>query len=339
VPAQPARSMKPFPLLLLSTAILLMAVLLSLGIGRYPVTPGAALSFLVSGETLDPHLQTVLFRIRLPRIIAAIGAGGALALAGAAYQGMFRNPMVSPDILGVSSGAGFGAALAILLALPVAGVQASAFAGGLAAVLLAVAISLSVKKENNSTLVLVLSGIIISALFSALIALVKFTADPENRLPAITFWLMGSLADIRMQELPAVLLLVLAGSLAVILSGWKLNVLSFGEDEAKTLGIPTTRLRMLVITAATLITASVIALCGLVGWIGLVVPHIARMLGGPDHRLQLPLSFLLGGSALLLFDTIARTISASEIPIGIITALAGAPFFIAILKLKAKQSW
>ncbi|TNJ36897.1 FecCD family ABC transporter permease [Prosthecochloris vibrioformis] len=331
--------MKPFPLLLLSTAILLMAVLLSLGIGRYPVTPGAALSFLVSGETLDPHLQTVLFRIRLPRIIAAIGAGGALALAGAAYQGMFRNPMVSPDILGVSSGAGFGAALAILLALPVAGVQASAFAGGLAAVLLAVAISLSVKKENNSTLVLVLSGIIISALFSALIALVKFTADPENRLPAITFWLMGSLADIRMQELPAVLLLVLAGSLAVILSGWKLNVLSFGEDEAKTLGIPTTRLRMLVITAATLITASVIALCGLVGWIGLVVPHIARMLGGPDHRLQLPLSFLLGGSALLLFDTIARTISASEIPIGIITALAGAPFFIAILKLKAKQSW
>ncbi|ANT65039.1 FecCD family ABC transporter permease [Prosthecochloris sp. CIB 2401] len=331
--------MKPFPLLLLSTAILLMAVLLSLGIGRYPVTPGAALSFLVSGETLDPHLQTVLFRIRLPRIIAAIGAGGALALAGAAYQGMFRNPMVSPDILGVSSGAGFGAALAILLALPVAGVQASAFAGGLAAVLLAVAISLSVKKENNSTLVLVLSGIIISALFSALIALVKFTADPENRLPAITFWLMGSLADIRMQELPAVLLLVLAGSLAVILSGWKLNVLSFGEDEAKTLGIHTTRLRMLVITAATLITASVIALCGLVGWIGLVVPHIARMLGGPDHRLQLPLSFLLGGSALLLFDTIARTISASEIPIGIITALAGAPFFIAILKLKAKQSW
>ncbi len=331
--------MKPSVILLLSTAILLMAVLLSLGMGRYPVTPGAALSFLVSGETLDPHLQTVLFRIRLPRIIAAIGAGGALALAGAAYQGMFRNPMVSPDILGVSSGAGFGAALAILLALPVAGVQASAFAGGLAAVLLAVAISLSVKKENNSTLVLVLSGIIISALFSALIALVKFTADPENRLPAITFWLMGSLADIRMQELPAVLLLVLAGSLAVILSGWKLNVLSFGEDEAKTLGIHTTRLRMLVITAATLITASVIALCGLVGWIGLVVPHIARMLGGPDHRLQLPLSFLLGGSALLLFDTIARTISASEIPIGIITALAGAPFFIAILKLKAKQSW
>lgn len=331
--------MKPFTLLLFSTAMLVVAVLLSLGIGRYPVTPGEALSFLVSGQTLDPHLQTVLLRIRLPRIIAAIVAGGALALAGAAYQGMFRNPMVSPDILGVSSGAGFGAALAILLALPVAGVQASAFTGGLVAVLLAISISRTVGKQHNSTLILVLSGIIISALFSALVSLVKFTADPESRLPAITFWLMGSLADIRMQELPVVLLIVLAGSLPIILSGWKLNLLSFGEDEAKALGIHTTQLQMIVITAATLMTASVIALCGLVGWIGLVIPHIARMLGGPDHRLQLPLSFLLGGSTLLLFDTIARTISASEIPIGIITALAGAPFFIVILNLKAKQSW
>lgn len=325
--------------MLLATAMLVMAVLVSFSIGRYPVTPADALSFLASGQTLDPHLQTVLFRIRLPRIIAAIVAGGALALAGAAYQGMFRNPMVSPDILGVSSGAGFGAALAILLALPVAGVQASAFAGGLIAVVLAVSISHTVGKAHNSTLVLVLAGIIISALFSALVSLIKYTADPESRLPAITFWLMGSLADIRMQELPAVLILVLAGSLPVILSGWKLNLLSFGEEEAKTLGIHTTRLRMLVITAATLITASVIALCGLVGWIGLVVPHIARMLGGPDHRLQLPLSFLLGSSTLLLFDTIARTISASEIPIGIITALTGAPFFIVILKLRTRQSW
>ena len=319
--------------------LLLVAAVFSLQNGRYPVSGTQLLSLLLDGRCKDPHLHTVMYNIRLPRIIAAIAVGGALSLAGAAYQGMFRNPMVSPDILGVSSGAGFGAALAILLSLPVAGVQASAFAGGILAVVLAISISRSIGRHHNAILVLVLSGIIISALFSALISLAKFSADPENRLPAITFWLMGSLADIRLQELPTVLALVAAGSLPILLSGWRLNVLSFGEDEAKALGIHTSRVRMIVIGCATLITASVIALSGLIGWIGLVMPHAARMISGPDHRIQLPVSFLLGGLALLVFDNIARSITASEIPIGIITALAGAPFFIILLKLTSRKTW
>lgn len=316
-----------------------MAAVFSLQNGRYPVSGTQLLSLLLDGRCEDPHLHTVIYNIRLPRIIAAIAVGGALSLAGAAYQGMFRNPMVSPDILGVSSGAGFGAALAILLSLPVAGVQASAFAGGILAVILAISISRSIGRHHNAILVLVLSGIIISALFSALISLAKFSADPENRLPAITFWLMGSLADIRLQELPSVLALVAAGSLPILLSGWRLNVLSFGEDEAKALGIHTSRVRMIVIGCATLVTASVIALSGLIGWIGLVMPHAARMISGPDHRIQLPVSFLLGGLALLVFDNIARSVTASEIPIGIITALAGAPFFILLLKLTSRKTW
>jgi len=316
-----------------------VAAVFSLQNGRYPVSGTQLLSLLLDGRCEDPHLHTVIYNIRLPRIIAAIAVGGALSLAGAAYQGMFRNPMVSPDILGVSSGAGFGAALAILLSLPVAGVQASAFAGGILAVILAISISRSIGRHHNAILVLVLSGIIISALFSALISLAKFSADPENRLPAITFWLMGSLADIRLQELPAVLALVAAGSLPILLSGWRLNVLSFGEDEAKALGIHTSRVRMIVIGCATLVTASVIALSGLIGWIGLVMPHAARMISGPDHRIQLPVSFLLGGLALLVFDNIARSVISSEIPIGIITALAGAPFFILLLKLTSRKTW
>ncbi|MBF0585328.1 iron ABC transporter permease [Prosthecochloris sp. N3] len=319
--------------------LLLVAAVFSLQNGRYPVSGTQLLSLLMDGRSEDPHLHTVIYNIRLPRIIAAIAVGGALSLAGAAYQGMFRNPMVSPDILGVSSGAGFGAALAILLSLPVAGVQASAFAGGMLAVVLAISISRSIGRHHNAILVLVLSGIIISALFSALISLAKFSADPENRLPAITFWLMGSLADIRLQELPAVLALVAAGSLPILLSGWRLNVLSFGEDEAQALGIHTSRVRMIVIGSATLVTASVIALSGLIGWIGLVIPHAARMISGPDHRVQLPVSFLLGGIALLVFDNIARSVSPSEIPIGIITALAGAPFFIVLLKLTSRKTW
>ena len=319
--------------------LLLVAAVFSLQNGRYPVSGTQLLSLLLDGRCEDPHLHTVIYNIRLPRIIAAIAVGGALSLAGAAYQGMFRNPMVSPDILGVSSGAGFGAALAILLSLPVAGVQASAFAGGILAVILAISISRSIGRHHNAILVLVLSGIIISALFSALISLAKFSADPENRLPAITFWLMGSLADIRLQELPSVLALVAAGSLPILLSGWRLNVLSFGEDEAKALGIHTSRVRMIVIGCATLVTASVIALSGLIGWIGLVMPHAARMISGPDHRIQLPVSFLLGGLALLVFDNIARSVTASEIPIGIITALAGAPFFILLLKLTSRKTW
>ncbi|KAA6232422.1 FecCD family ABC transporter permease [Chlorobium phaeovibrioides] len=309
----------------------------SLLIGRYPV-PLSSLHLLVQGGgNDDPAIATVLFSIRLPRIIGAVLVGGALSLSGSAYQGLFRNPMVSPDILGVSSGAGFGAALAILLSLPVFLIQVSAFIGGLCAVLLALTVARSAAKRHEGILVLVLSGIVISAVFTALISLMKYVADPESKLPTITYWLMGSLADIRMSDLPAVLAFLGVGMVPLLLLSWRLNVLSFGEEDARSLGINITAVRITVIIAASLITASVISISGLIGWIGLLVPHAARLLVGPDHRLQLPLSFLLGGMLLLFFDAIARTILTIEIPIGIVTALVGAPFFIVILKYSSRK--
>jgi len=246
--------------------------------------------------------------------------------------------MVSPDILGVSAGAGFGAALAILLSWPILFVQASAFAGGLVAVFLAITVSRAASKRHEGILVLVLSGIVISAVFTALISLMKYAADPESKLPTITYWLMGSLADIRMSDLPAVAAVLAAGALPLMLLSWRLNVLSFGDDEARSLGIDISVVRFTVIVSASLITASVISVSGLIGWIGLLVPHAARLLVGPDHRVQLPLSFLLGGIFLLFFDNLSRALFPVEIPIGIVTALVGAPFFIALLKFSPRQS-
>ncbi|MBN1928993.1 MAG: iron ABC transporter permease [Chlorobiaceae bacterium] len=331
--------MKSVVVLAVAVVVLLLLVIGSLAVGRYPVSIMALALSLVNGANDDPVVSTVLFAVRLPRILGAVLVGGALSLAGAAYQGMFRNPMVSPDILGVSAGAGFGAALGILLSLPVFFVQLSAFTGGLGAVLLAVTVSRAASKRHEGILVLVLSGIVISAVFSALISLMKYVADPESKLPAITYWLMGSLADIRMADLPVVLLFLAAGALPLLLLTWRLNVLSFGDDDARSLGINIAAVRGTIIVAASLITASVISISGLIGWIGLLVPHAARLLVGPDHRVQLPLSFLLGGIFLLLFDNLSRTLFPVEIPIGIVTALVGAPFFIAILKFSSRKAW
>ncbi|TCD47466.1 iron ABC transporter permease [Chlorobium sp. N1] len=320
-------------------ALLLLALLVvvSLLVGRYPVPPETLLALVLDGSGDEPVHATVLFSIRLPRIIGALLVGGALSLAGAAYQGLFRNPMVSPDILGVSSGAGFGAALAILLSLPVIAVQVSAFLGGLGAVLLAVTVAKAAAKRHEGVLVLVLSGMVISAVFTALISLMKYVADPESKLPTITYWLMGSLADIRMADLRAVLPFLCIGILPLLLMSWRLNILSFGEDDARSLGVNVKVVRFATVVASSLITASVISISGLIGWVGLLVPHAARLLVGPDHRLLLPLSFLLGGMLLLVFDAIARTLLSIEIPIGIVTALVGAPFFIFILKSSSRK--
>jgi ABC-type enterochelin transport system permease subunit len=219
--------MKGVSLLLVCLVALGGVSLLSLGVGRYPVSPPAILSWLVTGQSADANLPVVLLGIRLPRLVAAIAAGGALSLAGAAYQGLFRNPMVSPDILGVSSGSGFGAALGILFSLPVAAVQALSLAGGITAVLCAVLISRAIGRSNDSVLVLVLSGIVISSLFGALLSLLKYIADPLDKLPAITYWLMGSFADIRTGELGTAVAMVLAGAIPLLLVSWRLNVLSF----------------------------------------------------------------------------------------------------------------
>lgn len=331
--------MKGLPIILLCMGLLAACLLLSLGIGRYPVSPGEILTWITGGTGLDGNVPLVMLQIRMPRLVAAVAVGGALALAGASYQGLFRNPMVSPDILGVSSGSGFGAALAILLSMPAAAVQLMSFTGGITAVLVAVSISKVIGKGRDSVLVLVLSGIVVSSLFGALLSMLKYIADPLDKLPAITFWLLGSLVDIRPMDLAVVLPVVVGATIPLALVSWKLNVMSFGEEEARSLGVPTGVMRAIIIVCATMVSASVISVCGIIGWIGLVVPHIARFLTGPDHRMLFPVSFLFGGTFMLAVDTIARSAASVEIPLGIITAVAGAPFFVWIMKQSSQKSW
>ncbi|NTU57510.1 MAG: iron ABC transporter permease [Chlorobiaceae bacterium] len=330
--------MKGVSLILVCACVLAGICILSLGFGRYPVSPGTIISWLITGGSTDGNVPLIMVSIRLPRMFAAVVAGGALAISGAAYQGLFRNPMVSPDILGVSSGAGFGAALAILLSMSQAFVQLMSFTGGISAVLIAVAVSRAIGRGHDSVLVLVLSGIVVSSLFGALISMLKYVADPLDKLPAITYWLMGSLADIRIRELRTVLFMVAAGAVPLMLVSWRLNVLSFGEEEARSLGLHTGIMRAVVIVCATMVTASVISLCGIIGWVGLVVPHISRFIAGPNHRMLLPVSFLIGSAFMLAVDTVARSAVSVEIPIGIITAVAGAPFFIWVMKKSSIRS-
>ncbi len=335
----------------------------SLFFGRYMMDPVETLRILVVGSanmlldgvssllsTLTGHQvllpffeqtwgaseQTVVFQIRLPRVIAAMLVGGGLALAGASFQGLFRNPLVSPDILGVAAGAGFGAALGILLSGNPWVVQVSAFVFGIVAV--AVTYGISRIYHNSSTLVLVLAGIIVGSLFSALLALAKYVADPYDTLPAIVFWLMGSLSAVSNADIIAVAPPILLGSLCLFLIRWRINLLSVGEEEAQALGLDTKKMTVVLIVASTVVTASAVCISGIVGWVGLVVPHIGRMLVGPDFKKLIPVSAVLGGSFLLIVDDIARTLTATEIPLGILTALIGAPFFAYLLTQK-KVGW
>jgi iron complex transport system permease protein len=273
----------------------------------------------------------VLLQIRLPRLLACLLVGSGLALAGSSYQGLFNNPMVSPDILGASAGAGFGAAVGILLGFDFAAIQALSFAGGLIAVLLAWVLAAGLCRRGDPVLMLVLVGILIGSMFTALISLTKYLADPYNKLPVITFWLLGSFAsitpkDVRLAGIPIVL-----GCIPLLLLRWRLNVLCMGEQEARTLGVNTGALRFIVIVCATLITAATVSMCGMVGWIGLVIPHLARLVVGPNHKILLPAAALMGGGFLLLVDDVARTAGPLEIPVGVLTALIGAPFFLFLL--------
>ncbi len=321
------------------TVLLIITLLFSLTVGRYPLSINDLLGYIFTRNYSDESLPTILLNVRLPRIIGAILVGGTLSVAGASYQGMFRNPMVSPDILGVSSGAGFGASLAIILSLPLIGIQLMAFGFGLLAVFLALLVGRIVGKNHDKILMLVLSGMVTGAIFNALISLMKYLADSDTKLPDITFWLMGSLAGIDLDELKTIIPLIVVGITPLLLLGWRMNVLSFGEDEAKTLGINTTRLRIIVITSASLITASVVCVSGLIGWVGLIIPHFARFLVGPDHKVMLPTAFLSGSIFMLIVDNIARSASSLEIPLGILISLIGAPLFLVFLARSTKKSW
>ncbi|SFB48096.1 FecCD family ABC transporter permease [Azotobacter beijerinckii] len=332
------------PRLLFILGLLLFALIVaSFGIGRYPVPPDTALAILAA-KTLPiapdwpPEIEAVVLGIRLPRILAALLVGAALTASGASYQGLFRNPMVSPGILGVSAGASLGAALAILLGYGMLGIQVLAFLCGLVAVGTTWLISNGLGRRGDPLLVMVLAGIVVGTLFTAFVSLVKFVADPLNTLPTITFWLMGSLASV---ELPDLLIAgppILLGLTVLLAMSWTLNVLCFGDEEARAMGLETGRLRLAIIVSATLVTAAAVAIAGIIGLVGLIVPHLARMLVGPDHRVLLPVSTLLGAGFLLVVDGVARSLFEVEVPLGIVTSIIGAPFFLYLMN-QSRKAW
>jgi iron complex transport system permease protein len=324
------------PLIVLGL-VFLAAVWCSLMVGRYDVPLATWWRILVAPDRSGiPGI--VLLQVRLPRIVAGILIGAGLATSGAAYQGLFRNPMVSPDILGASAGAGFGAAAGILLGFGIVGIQCMSFAFGLTAVLLTCAAAGRLARSGDPILTLVLVGILVGSIFTALVSLAKYVADPYSKLPAITFWLMGSLAAIHVRDVEFALVPMLLGLVPLVLLRWNLNVLSFGEEEARSLGAATGKLRWIIILCATLLTASAVSVAGMVGWVGLVIPHLARMIVGPDYRVLLPASLLLGGTYMLLVDDLARTILSTEIPLGTLTSLVGAPFFLYLL-MRTQRGW
>ncbi|WP_240986699.1 FecCD family ABC transporter permease [Acididesulfobacillus acetoxydans] len=320
---------------------LLVSFFLSFPLGRYGISPWLLLKVLAAKvfplrHTWPATVDTVVFEVRLPRILAAMAVGAALSASGAAYQGMFKNPLVSPDILGASAGAAFGAALAIYYSWNITGIEVSAFLFGLMAVLLAY--YLSRKIRHDPMLALVLAGILIGTLFTSFTSLIKYLADPYDKLPAITFWLMGSLAAVTPKDIATAAVPMFIGGLPLYLLRWRINVLSLGDEEAQALGLETGRLRLVVILCSTLMTAAAVSISGLVGWVGLIVPHLARMIVGPNYKVLLPASLFLGGAYLLLVDDLARTAASVEIPLGILTSLIGAPFFIYLL-LRSKRGW
>jgi iron complex transport system permease protein len=321
---------------LVSSVVLLGLVALAFAVGRYPVSLSELFS-VVSGQPVAANVETVVLQVRGPRVLAALLIGAALAAAGSAYQGMFRNPLVSPDILGVSTGAALGAVFAIFLSQNILMTQAFAFGGGLAAVGMVYGVG-SRLRGHDPLLALVLTGVVIGTLLGSAIALLKYLADPYNQLPAITFWLLGSLASIAPKDLLVAAPLALAGLVPMLLLRWRMNLLALPDDEARALGVDTRRLRMLVVACATLMTASVVAISGIIGWVGLLIPHAARLLVGPDFGRLLPLAMLMGAAFMLAVDTLCRTLAAIEVPPGVLTALIGTPFFLWLFAL-ARRTW
>ncbi|WP_328702852.1 FecCD family ABC transporter permease [Arenibaculum pallidiluteum] len=325
-----------------SVALCLLAVL-ALAVGKFPVHPLDVARVLASAvlgmpSDLAPAIDTVVLQVRLPRVASALLVGAALAAAGCTYQALFRNPLVSPDILGVSSGAAFGAVLGIFLSLPVAAIQGLGFAGGIAAVAAVLAITRAVRSSHDAALVLVLAGVVVGSLLGAGVSLLTWLADPYDQLPAIAFWLLGSLASVKAPDLASLALPVLVGLVPLALLRWRVNLMSLGEEEARALGVETGRIRAALIVAATLMTAAAVSQAGVVGWVGLVVPHLARMLVGPDFVRLLPASALLGAAYLLGVDTAARMLGATEIPLGVLNAALGAPFFLWLLA-RTRRPW
>lgn len=334
-PDQP-KKLAPITAMTALMVLLIAAFFLSLTMGRYGIPVPVLMQVLLGklpgiAQTAPDTLQRVLFDVRIPRILCGLMVGGALAGSGATYQGVFRNPMVSPDILGASAGAGFGAAFAILNNFSIFGVEIMAFVSGIAAVALTYFLGGVIGRKGNTVLLLVLTGIVVQSLFSAFTSFIKYNADPNNKLPEITYWLMGGLNASGKKQVLMILIPFVIGIIPLFLMRWKINILSFGDEEAKTLGVNTRRTRLILILASTLLTSASIAISGMVGWVGLIIPHLARLVVGPNFRTLLPASILIGGTFLLIVDDIARTALITEIPLSILTAIIGAPFFLFLL--------
>lgn len=312
-----------------------MGFLLALSMGQYQIPPETVLRVLVgadTAETVKPNIITTIFNVRLPRILLSLLAGAGLAASGAAFQSLFANPLATPDTLGVANGASFGAALGLLLGFGSFGVQGFSLLFGLTAVAMVFGVNRTAAGRNSSLLMVILSGIVISSLFSALVSLVKFVADPQDTLPVITFWLMGRFSGVTRRTLLLALPLISVGTVLIFLLRFRLNALSLPEEEARAMGINLKRLRIMVILAAAMTTAAVVSACGVIGWVGLLVPHICRMIFGNDNRRVVPAAILSGAFFMLAADTLARCATASEIPVSILTAVIGAPVFILLMR-------
>lgn len=319
-----------------------LLVLAALGTGRYAIPMDRVLAILAENlfafeATWPPVEEQVVEALRLPRVLVALVAGAGLAMAGVALQGTFRNPLVGPQIIGVSSGAGFGGALGLLLTQSQIAVITLAFLFGVLA--MAIVLWLSRVGGRSPVLMLVLAGVVTGAMFSALTSLIQYVADPEDTLPAIVFWLMGSFSTAGFDELAWLAGPVGCAGLLLMLLRWRINVLSLGDEDAQTLGLSVQATRIVIVVCVAAITAGVVAVAGVVGWVGLVVPHLARMIVGPDHRVLMPAAALVGAGYLLIIDTVARSATNAEIPLGVITALIGAPVFAYLLKRTQGAGW
>lgn len=317
--------------------IMVFVAVVSLTLGRYSIAPSDVCKILISrivptAQTWTSQQANIFFGVRLPRVILTLMVGCSLAAAGASFQGIFQNPLVSPDFLGASQGAAFGACLAILLSASSLVTSVSAFAFAMISVVVVLAISATAR--GNRILITVLAGIMVSSLFSAGVSYIKLVADPSAQLQQITFWLMGSMTSAKMQDIALVAAPVLVGTIGLFAIRWRLNALTMGDDEALTMGVDAPRLRVVTIILATMMIAACVSVTGIIGWIGLVIPHFARGLVGADYRKLMPASMLMGATFLLIVDNIARLVGTSEIPIGILTAFVGAPFFMWLITRK-----
>ncbi|MBQ9341111.1 MAG: iron ABC transporter permease [Lachnospiraceae bacterium] len=319
---------------ILRTVILIIlpiaTAIIALMIGRIAISPKDVFLILTGqGDMVETVSRMTVISFRLPRIILALFVGAGLSVAGCAFQGLFANPLATPDTLGVASGASFGAAVAILLGFNAIPVQISSFIFGILAVVLTV---LCGRGKGKGMTMIILSGIMIGSLFSALISFVKYVADAESQLPAITYWLMGSLASTDYKSLIVGVPPILIGILILFILRWRMNLLPLTEDEIKSSGTNVLALRAATVLAATAITAASVSMCGQVGWIGLLVPHMVRMRLGSNFKTVVPASISIGAVFLVVVDTVARSLTASEIPISILTAIIGAPFFIYLMR-------